>query len=199
MQPGDIKTITLRNSRKTLLFLLVIAIHYLPCFSQAAMDEGRVRAAVIFHIIALTQWPESSGKPDFSRCILVLGQDPSGIAGILATRIKEGNGKGKGSLRITALTDPGEMTGFKKMLADCQILYLTRDGMQYLPLLSPLLAHRSILTISEIEEFCDGGAGMICLTIKNQRLSIQINHQLASGAGFHFSAELLRHAVLVSR
>ena len=184
---------------RSLLFLVFTVILLLPRHSQAAMDEGRVRAAVIFHIISLTQWPQANGGPVPSSSIIVLGQDASGIAEILNNKIKETTATNRTLRRVTSLASPGGITTFRSLLADCQILYLTKEGMQYLPQLEPLIDKRPILTIGEVEEFCEKGPGMICLTIESQKLAIRINHQLTSDLGFHFSAELLRHAVLVNK
>jgi hypothetical protein len=183
----------------SLLLLVFTVILLLPRPSQAGMDEGRVRAAVIFHIISLTQWPQANGDPVPSSSIIVLGQDTSGIADILNNKIKETTSANRTLLRVTSLTTPGEITTFKGLLADCQILYLTQDGMQYLPQLAPIIDKRPILTIGETVEFCEKGPGMICITIESQKLAIHINYQLTSDNGFHFSAELLRHAVLVNK
>jgi hypothetical protein len=199
MQTGKIKNRRHQGVGKGLLLLAFLAILLLPRFSPAAMDEGRVRAAVIFHIISLTKWPEINTNPALSPTILILGQDPSGLADILTSKIKEAADADKTFLRVTSMTAPGEANAFANMLAGSQILYLTRDGMQYLPQLAPLVQKRPILTIGETEEFCENGTGMICLTIENQKLAIRINHKLTSETGFHFSAELLRHAVLVNK
>ena len=199
MLTAAIKKFLSSNIGRSLLFLVFTVILSLPRLSQAAMDEGRVRAAVIFHIIALTQWPQTNGSPIPSSSIIVLGQDESGIANVLNNKIKETTTANKTLRHVTSLTTLGEITTFKGLLADCQILYLTKDGMQYLPQLAPLVDKRPILTIGEVEEFCKKGPGMICLTIESQKLAIRINHQLTSDIGFHFSAELLRHAVLVNK
>jgi len=185
--------------RKWLLVLAITIILLPPRFSPAAMDEGRVRAAVIFHIVALTQWPQTNGEAVPSASIIVLGQDASGIADILNGKIKETTAINNTLLRVISLTTPGDITTFTNLLAGCRILYLTKDGMQYLSQLAPLVDKRPILTIGETEEFCEKGPGMICLTIENQKLAIRINHKVTSDIGFHFSAELLRHAVLVNK
>lgn len=199
MQTGKIKKRQHQGVGKGLLVLAFLVLLFLPRFSPAAMDEGRVRAAVIFHIISLTQWPGTNTNPAISPTILILGQDPSGLADILTNKIKEAADANKTFLRVTSITSPGEANAFANMLVGSQILYLTRDGMQYLPQLAPLVQKRAILTIGETEDFCENGSGMICLTIENQKLAIHINHKLTSETGFHFSAELLRHAVLVNR
>jgi hypothetical protein len=199
MLTGTLKKILPPKTRKLVLVLVSTIILLLPRFSPAAMDEGRVRAAVIFHIIALTQWPHANGESVPSPSILVLGQDASGIADILNSKIKETTAANRTPARVTSLTRPGDITTFKSLLADCQILYLTTDGMQYLSQLAPLVDKRPILTIGETEDFCEKSPGMICLTIENQKLAIRINHKLTSDIGFRFSAELLRHAVLVNK
>lgn len=193
------KKILPENIGISLLFLVFTVILLLPRPSQADIDEGRIRAAVIFHIISLTQWPQANGDPVPSSSIIVLGQGGSGMADILNNKIKETTAANGTLRRVISLTTPGKITPLKDLLADCQIMYLTQDGMQYLPQLAPLIDKRPILTIGEVEDFCTKGPGMICLTIKNQKLAIQINHQLTSDLGFHFSAELLRHAVLVNK
>lgn len=197
MQPGNKKNHGPKSFKRILLLLALTVILFLPQLCLAAMDEGRVRAAVIFHIITLTQWPEPKIPPDQPPHIIVLGEDPEGIATILAHKSQDSTTANKSILRVTSLTSLDEATVFITMLADCQVLYLTQDGLRFLPQIRALVHKRPILTIGETEEFCRNDTGMICLTIKAQKLAIQINHKLTSDIGFHFSAELLRHTVLI--
>lgn len=199
MQTGKMTNRDHRGSKKGLLHLAFFFLLLFPHLSQAAMDEGRVRAAVIFHIINLTQWPGGNGVSPSSPAILILGKDPAGLADILAGKTRESAHGQKTPLRVTSMATFGEASTFAGLLTDFQLLYLTRDGMQYLSQLIPLVQKRPILTIGETEKFCESDIGMICLTIKNQKLVIQINHRLTSETGFHFSAELLRHTTLVNR
>ncbi len=199
MQPGN--NILKRLSSALLLFAIATGL-CLPHLCQAAIDEGRVRAAVILHIIALTQLPEPTVTPDQPLRMVVLGQDPGRLADILNAKMNEpaaSTGKMVRASSFAAYDKNGETETFANALRDCQVLYLTKDGMRYLPQLSALLTKRPILTIGETEEFCQNGDGMVCLTIKAQKLAIHINRKLAIDAGFHFGAELLRHAVLVDK
>jgi hypothetical protein len=172
------------------------------------MDEGHIRAAVIFHIISLTQGltpsdtkdaTESKASPPPSLHLVILGKDPGGLAAILADKAKTLTPATGTLLRVSSFTDYDAPKIFADVLNDCQVLYLTKDGMQYLPQIKNLLHSHPILTIGENEIFCQNSEGMICLSIQSQKLVIQINRKLANDVGFHFGAELLRHAVLVDK
>jgi hypothetical protein len=179
-----------------------------PQSGQATMSEDHIRAAVIFHIISLTQGltpPEAMGEqepttnPPPSLHLVVLGEDPGGLAAIIADKARTLITANGSMLRVSSLTDHDDPRRFADTLKDCRILYLTKDGMQYLPQIQKKLPSHPILTIGENEVFCQNNGGMICLAIQSQKLVIQINRKLATDAGFHFGAELLRHAVLVDK
>lgn len=172
------------------------------------MSEDHIRAAVIFHIISLTQGltppetmeeTESTTNPPPSLHLVILGKDPGGLAAIIADKAKTLIPANGSMLRVSSLTDDDDPRSFANTLKDCRILYLTKDGMQYLPQIQKKLPSHPILTIGENEVFCQNNGGMICLAIQSQKLVIQINRKLATDAGFHFGAELLRHAVLVDK
>jgi len=172
------------------------------------MNEDHIRAAVIFHIISLTQGltpanthetTESTTPTPQSLHLVILGKDPGGLAAILTAKAQTRIPAASTGLRISSLPDYDDPKGFADTLRDCRILYLTKDGMQYLPQIKTLRPAHPILTIGENEIFCQNSVGMICLAIQSQKLVIQINRGLATDAGFHFGAELLRHAVLVDK
>jgi hypothetical protein len=203
MRFGNTNDTLFRAISRKLMFLAFAVLLLLHQPAAAALDEGRVRAAVIFHIVSLTQWPGAHAEPAQSRIlspsIILLGKDPFGIADVLSKNMKENpSSTNKLILQVTSLKNPGDVALFENVLASNQILYLTSDGMQYLPQIAPLLKKRAILTIGETESFCENGVGMVCLTTESQRLIIHINHRLSTEIGFYFSAELLRHAILVT-
>ncbi len=203
MRFGNTSDTLFRAIPMKLMFLVFAVLLFLHHPVEAALDEGRVRAAVIFHIVSLTQWPgahaEQSPSRNFFPSIVLLGKDPFGIADVLSRNMKENpSSTNKIILQVTSLKSPGDLALFENILATNQILYLTSDGMQYLPQIAPLLKKRPILTIGETESFCENGDGMVCLTTESQRLIIHINHKLSTDIGFYFSAELLRHAILVT-
>lgn len=185
---------------KAVFFFLALATGlFLPQACRAAMNEGQVRAAVIFRIISLTHGSNSKIPHDTFPRIVVVGKDPGGLADTLAGKMKESAASTGKIIAITSLTTSDQLKALSVGLQECQVLYLTRDGMQYLSQLPALLPGQPILTIGETKEFCEDGDGMICLTIEGQKLAIHINRKLASEAGFNFSAELLRHAVLIDK
>lgn len=172
------------------------------------MNEDHVRAAVIFHIISLTQGltppetmvkTEPSTTPSPSLHLVILGKDPGGLASIIADKAKALIPADGAPLRVSSLADDDDPKSFADTMKDCRILYLTKDGMQYLPQIKKNLPSHPILTIGEDENFCQNNGGMICIAIQSKKLLIQINRKLATDAGFHFGAELLRHAVLVDK
>lgn len=189
----------IRRLKGYLLLLPLITGAFLPHLCQAAMNEGQVRAAVIFHIIALTQGPESKIPHHTLSRIVVVGKDPGGLADTLTGKIKESAAATGKIIFIPSLATADQTKALTVALQECQVLYLTRDGMQYLSQIPSLLPQQPILTIGETKDFCENGTGMICLTIENQKLAIHINRKLATEAGFNFSAELLRHAVLIDK
>ena len=197
------KKAPIRNARQTPLVLMFLVILFLPRFVLAAIAEGQMRADIIFHILSLTQWPqkltESPGCPILTPTILIVGQDTDDIARILTEKIKHSTDSNKTILSVSSLPSPDSSLAIEKKLTDCRILYFTRNGMKYLPQFTPLISQRPILTIGETEIFCKNGTGMIGLIKNNQNIAIHINHRLTSAADFFFSADLLRHAILVTR
>ena len=192
---------------KLILLSLVCMILVLPAGPAAgaqSIDQVRatiIKAAYLYHLAALTTWPDSIlTDPGATILIVVLGPDPHDLGGILATNTQDKSAGGH-SLEVVCLPNVpvrGESsTECQKILKRCQILFITKEAEENFPTVEDCLQNRPVLTVGETEEFPDDGRGMVGFFIDEGRVRIKVCNRLASASGLKLSAEFLQHAILV--
>jgi len=80
---------------------------------------------------------------------------------------------------------------------DCHILFISRSER---PRLEQILAHlqgRSVLTVSDLEDFARQG-GVIRFVLVEDKVRLRINLEAAKAAGLTISSKLLRPAQIVT-
>lgn len=148
--------------------------------AQPIASEQTLTAAFLYNFLKFTEWPDdafdsevticTSIKPEFEELDAILG------------RIAQNKPV---SIRRIA---------HKESLNSCQLLFLPREeGVQHVHEWLSAAADKSILTVSNINNFLDAG-GMIQLNNDGKNLSFSINLEYARRAGLKFNAQLLQIA-----
>mgnify|MGYP001228287200 CR=1 FL=1 len=138
--------------------------------------ETKLKAAIVYNIIAFVQWPEGSGRrPDFVLC--VADGDELG-AGLFAL-----DGQDAGGRRIRVRSESGGRAG------SCDALYVTPGGMALLR----QLGNSAVLTIAAAHGMVDQGV-MVNLVQEGRRVGFDIGAGALRRAGLAASAKLLRLA-----
>jgi hypothetical protein len=151
-------------------------------------SEYQVKAVFVFKFSHFVDWPpQAFTTPDEPFIIGILGGDP------FETRLEEAV-RGE---HVTA--HPLIVRRFRSVdeIGDCQILFIDRSEGAQLGRIISTLNHRSILTVSEIDQAAQHGV-MIQFATENNRVRLKINLASARAAGLSISSKLLRLADIVS-
>jgi YfiR/HmsC-like len=149
--------------------------------------EYQVKAVFVFNFSHFVDWPaQAFTAPNEPFVIGVLGGDPFGV------RLDE-------AVRGERVTEhPLTVRRFRSIdeVEDCQILFIDRSETGQLSRIVSALNHRSILTVSEIDQAAENGV-MIQFATENSHIRLKINLDSAHAAGLSISSKLLRLADIV--
>jgi hypothetical protein len=170
-----------------------------PLRAQEAQHEpAAIAAAYLRYIAEFTTWPAASfADAKAPLVIVVIGDDASGVAGIMRRAI-EGKGLSAQSRRIELrqLAPPeGGTDGLERLdagLRDAHLLFLSRSEHARWGTLRPLVAPLPIVTVSEIDGFA-GEEGMIEFVVdpEQKRVVMHIDLDAVRKAGLRLSSRLL--------
>jgi hypothetical protein len=164
------------------LIILVLAVAAaLPVTADDASEETRIKAAIVYNLARVVAWPEGAEAGDVF-VIDVVGSDAAGPA-FETLAAKEIRGR---TLRVRAWN--GE--------ADGQVIFLARSAAGRCGETLAGLAGRPVLTISEMDQFCEQG-GIVQLVRRQNKIRMRVNRAAAEAAGLHLSSQLLKVAEIV--
>jgi len=143
--------------------------------------EDKLKVVIIGKITKFVQW-NNSGRKNFS--ITVLNSTNHFFKTLLEG--KKVHGK---PIKVIYINDI-------KDLDDTNVLYISQNAAQELPLVFKSIKNRNILTISDIRGFAQKG-GMIQLYTKNQNLRLRINLSSVKAENLKIKSSLLRISTLV--
>lgn len=152
------------------------------------MPEYQVKAAFLYNFAKFIDWPaEAFADNGTPISICLLGQDPFGS--ILDETVKNKTVNGRKFL----------IRRFKELqsLETCHILFVSASEKRNLAHSVKALAGTSVLTVGEVEKFCQQG-GIINLVIKGNKAGIEVNESAAGRARLKISSKLLKLATLVA-
>jgi hypothetical protein len=158
-----------------------------------ADQAAAVKAAYLRYIAVYTLWPEDAFEaPGDSVVIGVLGEDRSGVIGIMRSRIESrGLLAQQRPIEIRHIARPPD-GGAPSDLGDCHILFVSESERSAWPALHSGLEGRPIVTVSEIDGFAHT-AGMIELTVdrEDSRVELVIAIEAVRRAKLQISSRLL--------
>ena len=153
----------------------------------AAPTTSQVEAVFLFNFSQFVDWPaQAFPQPDSPIVIGVLGSDP--FDGTLDEVVRGEMVKGR----------PLVVRRFQRIeqLTDCHILFISRSERPRLEPIVQMLKGRSILTVSDLDEFAMQG-GVIGFVLVDNKIRLRVNLQAAKDAGLTLSSKLLRPAQIV--
>jgi YfiR/HmsC-like len=155
---------------------------------EAEPDEYQVKAVFLYNFSHFVAWPaRESATPMRPFTICVLGADPFERNLDEAVR---GERVAERSLLVRRIREPAEAV-------DCEILFIARSEGNDLDKVLTAVAHRTVLTVSELEGAAQRGV-MIQFVNENNKVRLRINDDSARAAGLIVSSKLLRLADIVS-
>jgi hypothetical protein len=160
-----------------------------PAIAAApAASEYEIKAAFLLHFSRFVEWPASAfATPDAPLFICLLGDDPFGPVLEEIVRNESVN-----SHAITVKRD--------RLAGDvdrCHILFIGRSAEPLQRRILDQVQGKSILTVSDEEEFTRRG-GVIGFVTVNGKVKLQVNRSSAQRADLRISSRLLRLADEVS-
>jgi hypothetical protein len=177
---------------RSLLFVVFMALlpSAIPDISAAAEpQEYQIKAIFLFNFAQFVQWPaEAFPATDTPLVIGILGEDPFGSYIDEAVQGERINDRPIVIRRFKSVEEVGT----------CHILYISNSEAGQIDQIMTKVKGRSILTVSDMDEFGHRG-GMIRFLIRENRVQLRINVESAKAAGLKISSKLLRPAEIVSR
>ncbi len=166
----------------TLFFVLISA-----ALADAAVDEYKVKAAMIFNFAKFVDWPVGSFGSDNRFTYCIAGKSP------LSATMQQMQGKliKERSVLVRHIDRPAEVSG-------CQVLFIAQSEGSHLSSYFLEASRSSSVTISDVEQFVDSG-GIIGFTEEDNKIRFEINQETARKRGIKISSHLLGLARRVVR
>jgi len=161
------------------------------CFAFAENSpakEYRLKAAFLFNFAGFAEWPAATlPVGDAPMVIGVLGENP--FDGFLEDTVRGEKINGH-PLAVQFYHSAGEAQA-------CQILFISASEAGHLDADLAGLKGKSILTVSDLQDFARRG-GIIQMATENNKIRLKINLSSAKQSGVVLSSKLLRPAEIVS-
>lgn len=171
------------------VWLIAFALLCLGNLSARALNEYEVKAAFLFNFAKFVEWPPRV-FPEASSPIIfgILGEDP--FDGPVMTKIGQETIKGR-SIKIEHYKAGDDFAG-------CHLLFISRSAAGQVKDVLERAKGRSLLTVSEIEDFMTEG-GMINFVLVDRSVRFDINAKAIQTAGLKVSSKLLAVARSVEK
>ena len=159
-----------------------------PTSACSAATPTQVEAVFLFNFSEFVEWPPQSFPDRRSPLVIgVLGSDPFGATRDEVVRGERVNGRALAVRRFRRIEE----------VTDCHILFVSQSERERLAQILHQLKGRSILTVSDMEDFARAG-GMIRFVLVDNKIRLRINVEAARAAGLTISSKLLRPAQIVT-
>lgn len=162
----------------TMLLILALPPHAIP----AKQDEYQVKGVFVLNFAKLTEWPAAAPGDAEPLAIAILGRPPADT--FMATLRGAVIRGARTSVRHVAST--AEARG-------AHLLYISASERRQVSALLKELRHQSVLTVSDMEGFCEAG-GMIQLVRIQNRIGFEVNLAAVRRARLTLSSQLLKLA-----
>ena len=147
-----------------------------------------MKAVFLFNFAQFVEWqPDAFPNPTAPLVIGILGTDPFGNYIDEAVNGEKVNDRAIVIRRFSSVADVGT----------CQILFISGSEQADLPQILAALKGRSILTVSDMDQFSHDG-GMIRFVMEKNKVRLRINNEAARSAGLRISSKLLRPSEVVT-
>lgn len=171
------------------VFIFSFGVEIVLAQASSPNPEYKLKAVYLFNFVRYVDWPETAFVNDESPLIIgVLGDDPFG--------------------KFLDETVAGEVLGNRKMevrryrhvseIDDCHLLYVSRSEAVRQKSILARLKGRSILFVSDMENFLENGGAIQFFTEKN-KIRFRINVESVKDARLSISSKLLQLSGVTSK
>lgn len=172
----------------TWLLLLIGLLQNGATWSATATPEYQLKAVFLFNFTQFVEWPpQSFADVDSPLVIGVLGNDPFGPYLDETVRGETINGRPLTVQRYNDLSN----------IKNCHVLFISRSEATHLAQILAALKGKSILTVSDADNFNRDG-GIIRLATVDNKIRLRIALEAAKAANLTISSKLLRPADIVA-
>lgn len=172
----------------TLIFLIPVLGNSVPAYAGVdAADEYEIKAAMYVSLLRLVDWPAGRYSGTASPLVIgVYGSDDMAreLEAIAQSKIATG------ARRIAVRRISGAADA-----AECQSVFVGGGDKKKIQAALDAVAKTPVLTVGEDERFITLG-GMIDLMVKDDRVRIEVNLDVAQSAGLTISSRLLKIAAV---
>ncbi len=176
-----------RHCALWLVFSCLLPFTVVPASAQAS-KEYQLKAVFLWRLAQFVDWPANAFESaDSSIVIGVLGENPFDDALDVAVRGETAHG------RKLVVQHYRRVDGIKT----CHILFISESEARRVKEIIRALAGRSILTVSDIDDFGGASGGMIRFMTEQNKIKLRINLNAATVERLVFDARLLRAAEIV--
>ena len=152
--------------------------------ASASQSEYALKSVFLYNFCRFIDWPDSAfASPTEPLIIGIIGDDPFGS---LLNEAVEGEKYHNRPIRIDHFRTPGDI---KRV----HLLFVSHANAGRLDPILAAVAGKSVVTVSETEDFLNRG-GMITLTTEQNRIRLRINPAALHSANLAVSSKLLRVA-----
>lgn len=166
----------------TLLMVMLLILAMPPSAIPAKQDEYQVKAVFVLNFAKLTEWPASVPGDNEPLSIAILGKIPTDT---FMTTLK-------GALIRGARTSVRQIASAAEARS-VRLLYISASERHNASALLRELRQQSVLTVSDMEGFCEAG-GMIQLVRMQNRIGFEVNLTAVRRARLSLSSQLLKLA-----
>ena len=173
-----------RIARRCLPAVLSALLSATPALAdQMQLDATKVKAGLVYNLLKYTRWQKSSPVMiDKKLTVCLYGGDPfNGALDPLQGRTAQ-----QLAIDIIETEDPNAIT-------DCSLVIIHRSEADSVPTLLKTLDRKSILTISDIDDFTHEG-GMVAFTRDENRVALVLNVPAIQAAGLIVEDRLIKLA-----
>lgn len=168
--------------RLSSLYIALILISFSAALADAAVDEYKVKAAMLFNFAKFVEWPASSFGSDNRFTYCIAGKSP------LSTTMQEMQGKSikERTVVVRHIDRPAEASG-------CQVLFIAQSESSRLSTYLMEASRYNILTVSDLDQFTESG-GIVGFTEDGNKIRFEINQETARKRSIKISSHLLNLA-----
>lgn len=151
-----------------------------------AFQEYFVKGAFLYNFARFVEWPQKAFTSEQDPVtICILGEDPFGSA------LDQLRGKTTGNRKILVRQHVNISE-----IDHCNILFISKSEQAKLAEILPSSHRRSMLTVSDMENFAEQG-GIIGLVTVENKIRFEVNLDAARRANLKISSQLLKLANIV--
>jgi hypothetical protein len=152
--------------------------------APAQPPEMQLKAVMLYHFTLFIDWPDRAFPNAASPFIICsLGEDS--LQSWLRDKL--------GNLTIGVHSVDIRQLEHVEQAADCHLLYIGRSEQPRLQQILARLRNTSVLTVSDIDDFCNQG-GMIELLTEDHQMRFDLNAEATEAAGLKIDSALKRIA-----